>query len=58
MLGFFEDTKGHSSGSRVAFVNRTQDAAFRLHKPHPGNILKAYQVKELLEFVKNLEVKQ
>ena len=53
--GFKEDTQGHTSGSRVMFVNNEIDMTFRLHKPHPKNILKNYQINELLEFVKNLE---
>ena len=53
--GFVEDNKGRTSGSRVMFVNKTLDRSFRLHKPHPGNILKGYQVKELAEFVESLE---
>ena len=54
LCGFSEDTKGHTSGSRVMFINKTQDVNFRLHKPHPSNTLKDYQVKELLDFIDKL----
>ena len=57
MFGFEEDTKGHTSGSRVMFVNTSLDLIFRLHKPHPIKNLKNYQVKELIEFIKKLEDK-
>ena len=55
LYGFTEDTKGRTSGSRVMFANNTLDINFRLHKPHPSNILKGYQIKELLELIKKLE---
>ena len=54
--GLTEDTKGHTSGSRVVFISSTIDANFRLHKPHPSNILKDYQIKELREFINKLGV--
>jgi hypothetical protein len=47
LCGLTEDTKGHTSGSRVMFVSNILDANFRLHKPHPNNVLKDYQIKEL-----------
>lgn len=51
-LGYFEDTKGKSSGSRVAFVNLVSKNIITLHKPHPGNVLPAYAVKNIIEFLK------
>ena len=56
LCGCTEDTKGRTSGSRVMFINKILDANFRLHKPHPNNLLKDYQIKELLEFIKKLGV--
>jgi predicted RNA binding protein YcfA (HicA-like mRNA interferase family) len=44
-LGFEEIRTGKTSGSRVAFWHRDKDIIIRLHKPHPGNELKDYQVK-------------
>ena len=55
MFGFEEETKGYSSGSRIMFINKLLDMSFRLHKPHPSNLLKNYQVKELFMFIKKLE---
>jgi hypothetical protein len=36
---------GKTSGSRVAFYNSELNDLIRLHRPHPGNELKDYQVK-------------
>jgi hypothetical protein len=38
---------GKTSGSRVAFTGSENDY-IRMHKPHPGNILKAYQVEYII----------
>lgn len=38
---------GKTSGSRVAFSNKENDY-IRLHKPHPRNILKPYQVEDII----------
>lgn len=50
LLGYFdyEQTKlGKTSGSRVVFTNGDGDY-IRLHKPHPRNILKPYQVDDVI----------
>ena len=52
-LGYREDNRGHTSGSRVAFVNIKTNHIIRLHKPHPTNILKMYQIDELIEILRN-----
>jgi hypothetical protein len=46
-LGFRQSNAGKTSGSRVAFSNDANDY-IRLHKPHPGNELKSYQVDEII----------
>lgn len=51
-LGFFEDNKGKTSGSRVVFENFNLNKKIELHKPHPKNILKEYQVKNILNVLK------
>ena len=38
---------GKTGGSRVAFTNDEGDY-IRLHKPHPRNILKHYQVDDII----------
>lgn len=52
LLGYFvfeEVKKGKTAGSRRAFENASTKQIIHLHKPHPGNILKQYQVKEVRE---------
>lgn len=52
-LGFFEYNKGRTSGSRVEF--KKDNKKIQIHKPHPGNILKLYQVNIILSKLKELE---
>ncbi len=52
-LGFFEYNKGRTSGSRVEF--KKNNKKIQIHKPHPRNILKPYQVKIILNKLKKLE---
>jgi len=47
-LGFFGYAEVQGSGSRVVFSNKLSGRKIKLHKPHPGNILKRYQL-ELIE---------
>jgi len=51
LLDFEMSNKGRTGGSRVIFFN--DDICIRLHKPHPGNELKTYQVKQVFEFLKD-----
>ena len=46
-MGYSIETTGKTSGSRIAFSNKEGDY-IRLHKPHPRNILKMYQIDEIL----------
>ena len=39
-------------GSRVKFDNGTPQAMINLHKPHPGNELKAYVKRQVIEHLK------
>lgn len=47
-LGFVENNKGKTSGSRVKFETNDLSKTIILHKPHPNNILKPYQIKYIL----------
>lgn len=47
-LGFFEYNKGKTSGSRVKLTN-VKNVQIELHKFHPRNILKPYQIKDIIE---------
>lgn len=48
-FGYSEDQQGNTSGSRVAFYNEKMKHIIRLHKPHPGNELKMYQIDLIRE---------
>ena len=45
-LGARKSNKGRTSGSRISFI--FSDFKIDLHKPHPRNELKPYQVSRLL----------
>ena len=47
-LGYREMAAGKTGGSRRRFVHAVAPAIL-LHKPHPGNIVKLYVIKELLQ---------
>ena len=51
-LNFIENNKGKTSGSRVVFENKEFNKKIELHKLHPGNILKTYQINEILKVLK------
>lgn len=47
-LGYEPSNKGKTSGSRVVFKSK-DGSPIMLHKPHPGNIVKQYALKQVLE---------
>lgn len=47
-LGFTEVKKGKTGGSRRRFIN-SNNVVITLHQPHPGNILKRYQIDQIIE---------
>lgn len=48
-FGFYENNKGKTSGSRVVFLKYNDlSKKIEFHKPHPSNILKEYQIKNIL----------
>ena len=48
-LGYAEEQGGLSSGSRITFFNCQLNHVIKLHKPHPDNVLKQYQIKQIIE---------
>ncbi len=52
-LGYEEESKGRASGSRVAFIHRNTRHIIMLHKPHPRNELKLYQVGQIIKVLKD-----
>ena len=53
-FGFEERNKVTTSGSRVEFVKGNN--TILLHKPHPNGELKSYQVKQLIDTLKELKL--
>ena len=47
-FGYVEKNKGSTSGSRVLFYRESDSRKIILHKPHPGDIMKQYAVRQLL----------
>ena len=48
-LGCHEDNKGKTSGSRIVFKNDELNDKIELHKLHPSNILKIYQINIIIK---------
>lgn len=48
-FGYSTARTGRASGSRVAFVQERTKHVIRLHKPHPSQILKRYQLDYIEE---------
>lgn len=51
VLGFDLSQKGKTSGSRVEFVNPEKELSYGAHKPHSDSAIKAYAMKQILEFL-------
>lgn len=47
-LGFQQVRTGRTGGSRRRFVH-ADGAIISLHQPHPGRILKRYQIDQIIE---------
>ena len=47
IFGYLKSNKGKTSGSRVIYKNGDK-RPIMLHKPHPGNVLKSYAMKQVL----------
>ncbi len=57
-LGFEEFQKGATSGSRVKFYRKADEAIIQLHKPHPGNIVGRKTLRDVVGLLRergNLE---
>lgn len=50
-FGFEQISAGKTGGSRVRFVHDKHPPVI-LHKPHPGSILKRYQIDNILDYLK------
>lgn len=47
IFGYVKSDKGKTSGSRIIYKNGDK-RPIMLHKPHPGNIIKSYAMKQVL----------
>jgi hypothetical protein len=54
-FGFEEVSTGKTGGSRRRFLNDT-GVIITLHKPHPQNILKRYQIQQIIEILQGEEL--
>jgi len=52
IFGYERSNKGRTSGSRVLFKD-TNGSLIMLHRPHPGNIVKEYALKQVFDELKN-----
>ncbi len=50
----YEELQG--SGSRIVFHNEEIKHNIKLHKPHPGNVLKRYQIDLIIKELKSNEM--
>lgn len=51
LFGFVELKKGKTGGSRRKFADEKKNVII-LHKPHPGNIVKEYAIKQIITQLK------
>lgn len=52
LFGYVELKKGKTGGSRRKFANENKNVII-LHKPHPGNIVKGYALKQVITQLKD-----
>ena len=55
-FGYIELKKGRTAGSRRAFFNEKTKHIIRLHKPHPREILKRYQINIIIAELRKEEI--
>ena len=56
LLGSFGYKEQQGSGSRIVFSNEGLKHNIKLHKPHPGNVLKRYQIDLIIKELKSNEL--
>ena len=49
-FGYEVESKGRTSGSRVRFA-RAGYPPINLHRPHPGPLVRRYQLRQVHEFL-------
>lgn len=48
LFGYVKSNKGKTSGSKIMFIDGL-NRKILLHKPHPGNTIKGYSLKNILD---------
>lgn len=48
LLGYNKSNKGKTSGSRLIYKD-SEGHPIMIHRPHPGNIVKSYAMKQILD---------
>lgn len=51
IFGYEKSNKGKTSGARVIYRNENK-RPIMLYKPHPGNIIKGYAMRQVLDELK------
>ncbi len=54
-LGFEEVSTGKTGGSRRRFFNE-EGVIITLHKPHPKNVLRRYQIEQIIQILQEEEL--
>jgi predicted RNA binding protein YcfA (HicA-like mRNA interferase family) len=52
-FGYERSNKGKTSGSRIIYKNNN-NRPIMIHRPHPGNIIKIYAMKQILDHLRDL----
>ncbi len=55
-LGFIENNKGKTSGSRVVFIGNDLNKKIEIHKPHPSSVLKPYQISYIIKMLEKWRI--
>ncbi len=53
MFGYNLTNNGRTSGSAVSFKKDGVSEVISFHRPHPGNIVKAYVIKQVKKYLKD-----
>lgn len=56
ILASFGYSEQQGAGSRVVFKNERLQHTIKLHKPHPGTILKRYQLDLIIEELQKIQL--
>ena len=56
LLSSFGYKEQQGSGSRIIYTNEGLKHNIKLHKPHPGNVLKRYQIDLIINELKSNEL--